>query len=261
MAGSKKYTGAAYLAAAAALRSGAGYTSLFVPENILQSYLLKLPEVLLSPISEGDRVAFNEKNFEKLLSFDSVAFGMGTEASEDVFEGVKYLLKTYSGKLILDADALNSLAKYGRGHLEELFAEKKCDVLLTPHYKELSRLTGDCVGTVAEKGLDAPGAFAKALKATVLLKGASTIVTDGARTAVNIAGTPGQAKGGSGDVLSGLIAGLCAGGLSTFDGGCAGAYLAGKAAEFAAEETGEYSLTASDEILYISDAFLSLRES
>ncbi len=261
VAGSKKYTGAAYLAAAAALRSGAGYTSLFVPENILQSYLLKLPEVLLSPIGEGDRVAFSEKNFEKLLSFDSVAFGMGTEASEDVFEGVKYLLKTYSGKLILDADALNSLAKYGRGHLEELFAEKKCDVLLTPHYKELSRLTGDCVGTVAEKGLDAPGAFAKALKATVLLKGASTIVTDGARTAVNIAGTPGQAKGGSGDVLSGLIAGLCAGGLSAFDGGCAGAYLAGKAAEFAAEETGEYSLTASDEILYISDAFLSLRES
>ena len=58
-----------------------------------------------------------------------------------------------------------------------------------------------------------------------------------------------------------MIAGLCAGGLSAFDGGCAGAYLAGKAAEFAAEETGEYSLTASDEILYISDAFLSLRES
>lgn len=72
----------------------------------------------------------------------------------------------------------------------------------------------------------------------MLLKGASTIVTDGARTAVNIAGTPGQAKGGSGDVLSGLIAGLCAGGLSAFDGGCAGAYLAGKAAEFAAGGNG-----------------------
>lgn len=260
VAGSMKYTGAAYLAAAAALQSGTGYTSLFVPEGILPYYVLKLPEVLLSPICEGGRVAFTEKKFEELLAYDSIAFGMGTEISQGVFEATKYLLKNYRGKLLLDADALNSLAKYGRETLGEIFADKKCDVLITPHVKEFSRLTGESVEAILKKGTAAPEAFAKKYGVTVLLKGAATIVTDGVRTAVNTAGSPGQAKGGSGDVLSGLIAGLCAQGLSSFDGGCAGAYLAGKAAELAVGELGEYSLTASDEIAYLSEAFLSLRD-
>lgn len=255
VAGSERYTGAAYLAAAAALRSGCGYTCLFLPEAILPLYALKLPEVLLSPVSDGGRVAFTEKNFEKLLDADSVAIGMGTEVCEGVFEGVAYLLSRYTGRLILDADALNSLAKYGRGRLEEIFAEKKCDVLLTPHPKEFSRLADACAQEIST-----PAALAEALGASVLLKGAATVVSDGKRTTVSCSGSSGQAKGGSGDVLSGLIAGLCAQGMSAFDGGRAGAWLAGKAAEFAAEETGEYSMTASDEILYLSDAFLSLKE-
>ncbi len=259
VAGSAKYTGAAYLASSAALKSGAGYTYLFAPEQLLSLYALKLPEVLLAQIGEGDRISFTEKNFEKLLSFDSIAFGMGAEVSEDVFAGVKYLLKTYKGKLILDADALNSLAKYGRNTFEELFAGKKCDVLVTPHIKEFSRLTGECVGALLEKGLDAPKSFAQNYGVTVLLKGAATVVSDGKKTAVSVAGTPAQAKGGSGDVLAGVIAGLCAGGLSAFDGGCAGAYLAGTAAELAAKETGEYSMTACDEIAFLGKAFLSLR--
>jgi NAD(P)H-hydrate epimerase len=92
------------------------------------------------------------------------------------------------------------------------------------------------------------------------LKGAATIITDGTHTAVNVAGTPAQAKAGSGDVLSGLCAGLCATGLSSFEGGMAGAYLAGTAAQIASKTTGEYSLTASDEISSIGAAFLSLRD-
>ena len=257
-AGSEKYTGAAYLAAAAALRSGCGYTSLLLPESILPHYLLKLPEVLISPLCEGGRVAFTEKNFQKLLPFDAVAFGMGSETSEDVFEGARYLLQNYTGRLILDADALNSLAKYGRGRLKEIFRDKRCDVLLTPHAKEFARLC-EAEEMSAAGGTEAPRALAERLGCTVLLKGAATVISDGGKTTISVTGTPGQAKGGSGDVLSGLIAGLCAQGLSAFDGGRAGAWLAGRAAELAAEETGEYSLTASDEILYLSDAFLSLR--
>lgn len=260
VAGSAKYTGAAYLSAAAALRSGAGYTTLCVPENLLPLYALKLPEVLLEPMEGGDRVAFTEEGFKKLLTYDSIAFGMGTGVSEDIFKGAAYLLCNYKGRLILDADALNSLAKYGGKETESIFADKKCDVLLTPHLKEFSRLTGESTDDLLTKGLNAPKDFAKKRGVTVLLKGAATVISDGKRTALNVAGTAGQAKGGSGDVLSGLIAGLCAGGLSAFDGACAGAYLAGKAAEFAAAETGEYSLTASDEIAYLGRAFRALRE-
>lgn len=260
VAGSLKYAGAAYLSAAAALQSGAGYTSLFVPQGILPFYVLKLPELLLLPLNEGDRVAFTEKEFEKLLAYDSIAFGMGTEISDSVFQGVKYLLKNYKGRLILDADALNSLSKYGKGNFEEIFCDKKCDVLLTPHIKEFSRLTGESAEKILERGTAAPKEFAEKYGVTVLLKGAASVITDGRRTAVNTAGSPGQAKGGSGDVLSGLIAGLCAGGISAFDAGISGAYLAGKAAEFAAAELGEYSMTASDEIAFLSEAFLSLKK-
>lgn len=131
-------------------------------------------------------------------------------------------------------------------------------MLLTPHAKEFARLC-EAEEMSAAGGTEAPRALAERLGCTVLLKGAATVISDGGKTTISVTGTPGQAKGGSGDVLSGLIAGLCAQGLSAFDGGRAGAWLAGRAAELAAEETGEYSLTASDEILYLSDAFLSLR--
>jgi NAD(P)H-hydrate epimerase len=260
VAGSEKYTGAAYLSAAAALKSGAGYTYLFVPEKILPYYILKMPEIILDSINEGGRVAFIENNFEKLLSFDAVAFGMGVGVSQEVFEGAVYLLQHYEGKLLLDADALNSLAKYGIGNLHDLFMHKKCELLITPHLKEFSRLTGESLSELVDDGLLSPQTFAKAYEVTLLLKGAATIITDGTRTAINVAGTPAQAKGGSGDVLAGLCAGLCATGLSTFDSAIAGAYLCGKAAELAVEKTGEFSLTASDELAAIGSAFLSLRD-
>ena len=92
----------------------------------------------------------------------------------------------------------------------------------------------------------------------ILLKNAVSILSNGERTAINVAGCSGQAKAGSGDVLSGLIAGLCAMGISTYEGGLLGGYLTGKAAECAVEKIGEYSLTASDVISYLGGAFLHL---
>ena len=86
VAGSLEYTGAAYLSAAACLRSGVGYTSLFLPEGILPYYILKAPEALLVPVCKGDRFVFEER-FEKLLSYDSIAYGMGMGVSEEVAIG------------------------------------------------------------------------------------------------------------------------------------------------------------------------------
>ncbi len=255
VAGSEAYTGAAYLATAACLRSGAGYTALFVPKSILPYYALKAPEALLAPLNEGSRVAFSEENFEKLLDFDAIAYGMGTGVSQDVALGAKYLLERFKGRLVLDADALNSLAAYERERLSEIFATKKCDVVLTPHCKEFSRLTGARVSEVIEKGLSAPRAFAQKYGVSVLLKSAVSVLAGENRLAVNVSGTSGQAKGGSGDVLSGVIAGLCAQGLSAFDGALVGAYLTGKAAEIAAKEQGERALLASDTISCLGQAF------
>ena len=248
VAGSEEYTGAAYLAAAACLRAGAGYTALFVPENIFPYYVLKIPEVLLKKL----------KDLEDLLLFDSIAYGMGMGISRQVADGAAWLIEHFSGKLILDADALNSLAKYCS--LADVFARKKGDVLLTPHVKEFSRLAKISVEEILENGFNAAKEFALRHGVTVLLKNAVSVIENGEKACINERGTAGQAKGGTGDVLSGVIAGLCASGLSTFDGACVGAYAVGYAAELAGEKISEYSLTATDLISYLGGAFLRITE-
>jgi len=256
--GSARYSGAPYLSSLAALRGGAGYVSLFLPEKILPAYYLKAPELLLESISKGAQIAFEEENFEKLLSFDSVAYGMGAGISAEVSKGASYLIENYEGRLILDADALNSLAKYQKGEMEGLFNRKKCEILITPHVKEFSRLADLTPTEISATGLSSAKPFAKRMGITVLLKNAVSVITNGEKTAVNITGTSAQAKAGSGDVLAGLIASLCAEGLSVFDGATLGAYLAGKAAEYAVKTTGEYSLIASDTANFLGEAFLRL---
>ena len=191
-----------------------------------------------------------------LLTYDSIAYGRGMGATKEVFLGAEYLLTHYEGRLVLDADGLNSLALYGGDKLDELFAKKKCDVILTPHIKEFSRLSGLSVEEVAEDSLLLAQAFARKHSLTLLLKNALSILTDGERTALNATGNSGQAKGGSGDVLAGVLAGLCAMGLSTYESGVVGAYLVGKSAELASLDFGEYCLTASDLIAYLPKAFL-----
>ncbi len=260
VAGSEEYTGAAYLAAAACLRSGAGYTALFVPKEILPLYALKSPEILLKSTNEGGRYAFNEESMRELLVYDSIAYGMGMGASNEVFKGIAYLLKNYEGKLILDADGLNSLAAFASEDIEELLKNKKCDVILTPHCKEFSRLCKKTVEEILKSGVRTAKDFAKKYKVNVLLKNALSVITDGESVALNATGNSGQAKGGSGDVLAGVIAGLCAGGLGAFEGGVLGAYLVGKAAEIAVADFGEYSLTASELIAYLPKAFLFVAE-
>ena len=260
VAGGFEYTGAAYLAAAACLRSGAGYTALFVPSEILSAYYLRLPEVLLKSINDGGRYAFNVDKMRQLLTYDAVAYGMGMGESEDVAKGAAWLLSNYEGRLVLDADALNSLARYGKEGLIALFKSKKCDVILTPHGKEFSRLSGISVEEACKRSVTVVKEFSALLRANVLLKNAVSVLSDGERTAINVTGCSGQAKAGSGDVLSGLIAGLCAMGISTYNGGRLAAYLFGKAAELASESVGEYSLTATDIISYLGGAFLHLIE-
>ena len=263
VAGSEAYTGAAYLAytsAAACLRSGAGYTTLYAPKNLLPHFILKVPEILIKATNEGGRYAFNEKIMAELLGYDSIAYGMGMGASEEVFKGAEYLLRHYEGKLILDADGLNSLALFSGGRLFEILKNKKCDVILTPHVKEFSRLCDLAVGEIVEDSLALSQKFARAHDVCVLLKNAVSIIADKERTAINVTGNSGQAKGGTGDTLAGVIAGLCAMGLPAYEGGVLGAYLVGKAAELAAIDFGEYSLTASDLIAYLPKAFLFVAE-
>lgn len=257
--GSYVYTGAPFLSASACLRSGVGYVALFVPKGILPYYVLKAPEILLRPLQGETELVFDRKDFSSLLSYDAIAYGMGMGATEDVLKGVKYLLKHYEGKLLLDADALNVLAMQKNAELETLFKEKKCEVVLTPHVKEFERLTKKKISEIKQEGLPFLRAFAKGLGVTLLLKGATTVIVDkNGETFLNTTGCTALSKGGSGDVLSGLIAGLMASGASVTDGAKLGAYLLGTSAELATKDLGERSATPSDVIAYLGRAFLDL---
>ncbi len=261
--GSMEYTGAAYLSyasASACLRAGAGYTALFVPKEILPYYILKSPEILIKEACEGNRYAFNEEIMRELLAYNAVAYGMGMGISEEVAKGARWLLEKYGGRLVLDADGLNSLAVYYKGELSALFAHKKCDVILTPHAKEFSRLSGWNVQEILLDSIRLSRSFAKSNGVSLLLKNAVSILTDGEELYLNTTGNSALAKGGSGDVLAGLAAGLCASGLSALEGGCCAAYLLGKAAEIGSEKDGEYSLTATDVIAHLGAAFLFVTE-
>ncbi|MGN1062134.1 MAG: NAD(P)H-hydrate dehydratase [Candidatus Scatosoma sp.] len=262
VAGDARYSGAAVLAAQGALSGGAGYTALCVPEKLSFLLMGRLPEALLLPLSRGKAWKFSAKRCGKILTYSAIAAGMGMGNTRQTAKVVAFFLQNYTGKLLIDADGLNALSSFfGTAETEKLFLAKRCEVLLTPHPAEFSRLTGQPMRRILENGENEAKKYAAENGVTVLLKGAAgaqTLITDGTRAVYNATGNSGQAKGGSGDTLSGLICSLSASGANLFEAACAGAYLAGKAAEIAVKTCGEYALTASRIAENFGAAFLSL---
>ena len=239
------YSGASFLAAGACLKSGAGYTKLCVTGELYSHAIGKLPAAILREVKalDGD-----------ILASDAIAVGMGSGVSERLYVYIAELLTNYTGTLVLDADALNTISAYGT----ELLAKHACRVILTPHPKEFSRLTERPVKGILSDPVGAAQAFARRYGVTVLLKNNRSVIADGTRVAVNPTGSPALAKGGSGDVLSGLLAGTCARGIAPFEAACVASYLLGRAGEIAAEEMGEYAPDPSDIIVRLAKAQCSL---
>lgn len=229
VAGSDKYIGAAVLSLSAALKSGCGYVKLATTERVALSLAPRYPSAIYPDCPD--------------LSAQSIAIGMGCGISEQLYNTIKALLKEYCGTLLIDADGLNALARYG---IDILFAERNCRVILTPHVKEFSRLTGRAVGEIVRDPVNSAKQFAKQYNVTVLLKGAASVITDGARVALNVNGNTALSKGGSGDMLSGYLCGTLARGVPPFEACVCAAYVLGHAAEIAAEDKTEYCATARD---------------
>lgn len=228
-----KASGAAFLSAGACLKSGAGYTRLCAAEPFYSQAVGVLPACVLKEFRAVDG---------ELLSSDCIALGMGSGVSDRLYALLDELLKSYCGTLVLDADALNSLAAYGT----EILKRKACKVVITPHPKEFARLTGKTVKEVLSHAVGLAQAFAAEYGVTVALKNNRTVIADGTRLAINVTGSPALSKGGSGDVFAGFLAGTCARGVPPFEAACVSAYVFGKAGEIAAEELGEYAPDATD---------------
>lgn len=247
VAGSVGMTGAAALTADAALRSGAGRVHLGVPASLNDIVEGKLSEVMTRPLPEVRKRrclslrALGEVQ-AMLTRADVLALGPGLGHYRETAELVRRLVLRTEHPLVLDADGLNAFA----GCADALKA-RSARLVLTPHVGEFARLSGLDKQQIADAPMAVARDFAGELGTTLVLKGAPTVVAlaDG-RVAVNPTGNAGMATAGSGDVLTGVIAGLMAQGLGAGEAACLGVYVHGRAGDRAAERLGEWGMRAGD---------------
>jgi len=256
LGGSTGFAGAACLAADAALRAGAGLVTLGVPESLLPIAAVKLTACMTRPYPELADGAFALGALPAILAdaprHDVVALGPGIGRHRSTEALVRALLRAVAIPLVLDADGLNAL----EGRLDAL-DDAPAPRILTPHPGEMARLAGCSTAEVQADRAGVATEFAARHGVVLALKGHGTIVTDGAQTFTNDTGNPGMAAGGSGDVLTGVVAGLLAQGLAPFPAACLAVHLHGLAGDLAALLVGELSLTAADILDALPDAFLS----
>jgi len=261
VAGSVGMTGAASLTAEAAARAGAGLVFLLCPETTWGVLAAQLREVLVRPVGPDGARTFTPAAADDILAFIerasgrrcAVALGPGVGREPEAAECARALALSLAHPLVLDADGLNAF----EGRAGEL-SSRSAPTILTPHPGEAHRLAGKFDGRNNVARRDAAVRLARDTGAVVVLKGHRTVITDGERTETNETGNPGMATGGSGDVLTGVIAGLVAGGMDGFDAARLGAHVHGLAGDIAAREVGEVSLLAGDILKHLPTAFMSL---
>ena len=261
IAGSVGKTGAAAMAANAALRVGAGLVTVAIPSSMNDVLEAKLLEAMTVPMPETKARTFSRTAFERLAAFISartaVAIGPGLSTHPETVELVQALLKQLDRPAILDADALNALA--GRA---SLLTECKTPPIITPHPGEMARLEIDATPqSVNADRIGTATRFARERGVFVVLKGARTVIArpDGA-VAICPTGNPGMATAGTGDVLTGMIVGLLAQGLASWEAACVATYLHGSAGDLAAANNGQAGMIAGDVIEQIPHALKKLYE-
>ncbi len=239
--GSRGKSGAPLLAGLGASAGGAGLVTVAVPESIQPVVAASRASLMTLGLRETSRgtIAFPALRAirEMLPGIDAVVAGPGLSTEEDAAAFLFAILAHIRGPVVLDADALNVLAL--RGPPSGLPG----GAVLTPHPGEAGRLLGRSAAEVQAARSEAAKAIAVRYGAVVVLKGHGTIVCDGRRVHVNATGGPALAKGGSGDVLGGIVAALVCEGLSSFDAACAAVHVHGDAGDRAARIAGERSVT------------------
>jgi len=254
--GSVGFTGAPYLTALAAVRSGCGLVYLGTPESIWEIETVRCVSSMPFPLPDkGGKLSRKALPalLEKLEGCDALAIGPGLGRSEDTAKLVREVLRQTEKPVALDADGINAL----EGHIDILDLRRGRVTILTPHDGEFARigtLTGDRVGTAR--------AFARDHGCILVLKGHRTVTASPeGNVLVNTTGNSGLAKGGSGDVLTGLIASLLAQGAAPVPAAAAGVWLHGRAGDLAAAELSEYCVTPEDVAAAFPRVFSELLDS
>lgn len=242
LCGSKGFSGAAALAANGALRTGAGVVYLAVPESIYIIEAVKVTEAVVLPFRDQNGM-FSEEACEQIGSLlpkmDAVLIGPGIGKSFGSFSVVQYVLQNALCPVVLDADGINVL----EGHTH-ILRERTAPTILTPHAGEFRTAFGFLPDDREKSAVQ----MAKDFGCIILLKGHKTLITDGDVCFENHTGNAGMAKGGSGDVLSGIITALTGQKLSALDAAICGAWIHGRAGDICRDEIGMYGMLPSDMI-------------
>lgn len=261
VAGSENYVGAAYLSSAAAGRAGVGLVTLALPDTIYPLIASRLAEATYIPLVEHSRnvidfrlAAVQVTDASRSASSMLIGPGLGQTPSTVEFVHAVLLDRREGPQLVIDADALNSLAS-----VDDWQGRIPGPTILTPHPGEMARLRGSTVTEVERDRVHTAQSAAETWRHIVVLKGACTIVAhpDG-RTAISPWVNPGMATGGTGDVLAGLIVGFLAQGMEPFDAAALGVYAHGLAGEIAKRGVGEVSMVAGDVLESIPAALKKL---
>ena len=253
VAGSRGKTGAAHLAAMGALRSGAGLVTVAAPASVLPIVASMAPEMMTEPLCESADGSVTGNAIDRLLDLrhDVIACGPGLGRGAEVAEFVRALLDRATVPVVLDADAITVLADDpGR-----LVGREERDVIITPHPGEMARLIGVSIEEVQANRIDVATDFATTHRVYVVLKGHRTIIaTPDGHVFINPTGNAGMATGGTGDVLTGMIA-AWVGQLLDAEAACRlGVFLHGAAGDLAAAQEGQVGMVATDVIAHLGDA-------
>ncbi len=257
VAGSTGRTGAAHLAALGALRSGAGLVTVATPRSCLPIVASMGPEYMTEPLDETPSGTVDFAAIDRILEVDAdvIAVGPGLGQAPGTAAFVQALLERTGAPLVLDADALNAFA----GDPDRLVGRQEVAVIITPHPGEMARLLNIPVEAVQRDRLRHAREFAASHRVHVVLKGHRTIVAapDG-RTFVNLTGNAGMATGGTGDLLTGMLAAWFAQLLDAEAACKIAVYLHGTAGDLAEADEGEVALVAGDVAARLGDAVLEL---
>lgn len=251
LAGSLKFSGAAVLCAHAAIRAGAGLVTLGIPKGLSSAIIkIKPKEIMLLPLVQTRSISLSISAYPQINKFSEKVniFAVGPGIGQDVStqQLIRRLIIRIDKPMVIDADGLSALSM----HLSLLNAKRyalSAMRILTPHPGEMARLIGLSVSEVQHNREKIAQKFAKDYNLTLVLKGNQTVVADyNGHLYINKTGNPGMATAGSGDVLTGMIAGLWAQGLTAFEAAKYGVYLHGLAGDIAVKEKTQISLIASD---------------
>ncbi len=258
--GSEGKTGAVVMSAKSATETGSGLVTVGVPEDLNPVFENKLTEEMSLPLPERKFISSSALDYleDMLPKFSAIALGMGMDVYREGYDFIKGLLSIYKNPILLDADALNNIYKYGT---PSLFSETEATLVITPHVGEMARLTGLESVYISNNLVDVACEYAEKWKCYIVLKSATTVIaTPEGKAFISSWGTPAMAKGGSGDVLSGILVSLLGRGMNTESALKLGVILHAFAGRYAEKLKHRESVRATDIITGISYAYNNIEK-